>query len=459
MDTIIPTEIDYKKYDYIHPIYHHSKLIQQTGGQTITLNAAGGQESIFELPVKTFNLAESYLDFTLTLPVGGGGIWNWVHCAGVPFFQQIQLYTRSGLFLCDLINAEHASNMIAPVETRFEDFITMDRNIGAAAAVGYNEGLRPNNAVIGAGQAAFINNPDRPNNTNPWVNYDEMTYGFQSAAAGNTALVVNYKIKLSHFKETILALNKDLYFNGEILLMRFVWNSGNKIGWTATAVDTPNNGPAAVVWAANSITNLTLYLAVEQNQMIVNDIMEKIKVSGLSLLVPFIHQNKASLNGTSQSVTLRYNRGHGLKLRKIFHSLYNAAEVLNTAYERTNIAGATTVTNYYTMLDNSRLQEFNVDCTAGDDWMIIKDKLKGSAVLSYNQFGYQWLHLEDFTHMRSPADLPMKPDEHNLLCGVDLNVERKWDFFGTTANANWIHYSFAVCDKLLTIGAQGISFV
>ena len=73
---VIPTQLDYKKYPTIKPKYKLSRLIQQTGGQTFTLNTAGGQESIFEIPVKVINLACSKIQLQLQIAAGGSGFAN-----------------------------------------------------------------------------------------------------------------------------------------------------------------------------------------------------------------------------------------------------------------------------------------------------------------------------------------------------------------------------------------------
>ena len=148
MDTVVPTEIDYKKYEYIHPDYKLSRVTQQTGGNTVTLTSAGGNDSIFEIPAKCFNLPESYLNFTATVTAGGVNNYNYIHEAGIPWFQQVQLYTRSGLFLCDLQNAEHAVNMIGPVETKYEEMATNDPGLADDAASGYIGAWKPSNAPV-----------------------------------------------------------------------------------------------------------------------------------------------------------------------------------------------------------------------------------------------------------------------------------------------------------------------
>ena len=67
-----------KKYSSIEPKYKLSRLIQQTGEQTVTLNTAGGQEDIFEIPVKVINLAHSKIQLQLQVAAGGTGFANYI---------------------------------------------------------------------------------------------------------------------------------------------------------------------------------------------------------------------------------------------------------------------------------------------------------------------------------------------------------------------------------------------
>ena len=98
----------------------------------------------------------------------------------------------------------------------------------------------------------------------------------------------------------------------------------------------------------------------------------QIASSGFQVLIPYCYTYKTALNGTSQTVSLRFNRGHGIKLKKIYHSIFNSTEQANTAYDCSNLAGAKTQV-FYTMLDNNRIQEYNLTVANGDDYIYLKN--------------------------------------------------------------------------------------
>src|SRR5690606_5485936 len=120
-------------------------------------------------------------------------------------------------------------------------------------------------------------------------------------------------------RNTIFGVNKDIYF-GEIILLRIVWGSSTKAVFTNTGA--LNLATGALATTNNiDIENIALYLAVETNPEITNQLRSQISSEGLSVLIPYVYSYKNSLNGTSQNVSLRFNKGHGRKLIKIYHSI------------------------------------------------------------------------------------------------------------------------------------------
>jgi len=236
----------------------------------------------------------------------------------------------------------------------------------------------------------------------------------------------------------------------------------------------------------------------------------RILTGGMSVLIPYVYQYKTNIsNASSQTVTLRFNRGNGSRLKKIYHSVFNNNEtvstglvttagnqrVIPTGYDNDNRAviyggwngannNAGNVTNrskvqvFYTMLDNERLQEFNLVCADYDDYMLLKDRLKGSVIQSADMFYYNWFWMEDFSGLE---DKTIEPANSEVLeSGLDLSVERKWDFYAqqvnsvaagdadtelnsvNAANSNggsYNHYTFAITQKTLTVSSAGITVI
>ena len=140
MAKVVDEALDYSKVVHSYGTYQLSRVVQQTGGQTVTVTLSGGQESVFELPPKVFNLSKSYLSFNLAPPATGtkqAGIpyFNCLNVDGLPFLRQIQLYTRTGMMLCDITDVDRYTNMIFRRENLQTDVLTWDVPLNTADAV------------------------------------------------------------------------------------------------------------------------------------------------------------------------------------------------------------------------------------------------------------------------------------------------------------------------------------
>jgi hypothetical protein len=470
-EEIIASQLDYKKHDYMYPIYKHSKILPLAGGQAFAVPNTGGTETLFELPAKVLNLSKSYISFTASI-VGLANTGNFVVSDIMPSFRQVQLYTRGGLFLADINNFDDYTKAVLKIETKMEEYLTWDKY---GHLSGTSNSLRQNNVVgvannlgcrYGVGVAGDANVPARSNGSAASVSYIEPTYLSTSSAQGNNEPTISYKLNLGIIKNTIFSLDKDLLFD-EVIVLRIVWNAPQKYIFTVglTVVDPMLAGAVAYAGAVN-ITGLQAFIAIETNQEVVQQIRDKKNSgTGLEILFPYVYGNKVNLTGNSQSVSLRFNRGHGLRLLKVFHLPIWGAETIQTAYDSSNING-TKINNFYTLLNSNRLQEFNVDCTQQEDYMLLKDKLRGSVISSSNMYQHNWTWVDDFSGYISAIDENSQhPDDDTFVKGIDLSTEQKWDIYLTvtgSALASIVgqtalnHYTFAVTQKMLVIGPGGI---
>lgn len=455
-DTFIANELDYKKSNYSYPVYRHSKILPQSGQQTLTVTNAGGAETLFELPTKVFNLSHSYLDFGIApsaADISGGFV---MHRDLLPTIRQLQLYTRGGLFLCDINNFDNYTKVVLKPETSLEEFLTYET---MAHNIGYGEGFQP----------ARSNAATRPEGNNINVPFDEplyITIGSNQTASPS----LSFKIPLSLIKNSIFNVDHDLFFD-EVVVLRVIWNAPSKYMWRVPNVGAITTTPTP--YAGNvSLTNLACYLAVETNQDIAQQIIaKKNSPEGLSVLLPYVYSNKINLTGTSQSISLKYNRAHGMKLMKIYHQPIGNNETIFGAYQLTtvdasgiinavgNISGQI-INNFYTLLNNNRLQEFNVDCTKLEDHMLLKHKFRGSVVLNSNVYQYNWFWCDDFSNDPAPLHAVSMTNKDNLMRGLDLSSEQKWDIYislPTSAQLN--HYTFSITQKMLVVNSAGIQIL
>jgi len=471
--TVKASQLNYRKDVFVHPSYRMTRVLPLSGSTIQTVNTTGGQETIFEIPVNAVNFAKSYLTFSFQIPpqtADNTAIRNYCFMDCFPHFRQLQLYTRSGIFICDLNEVANYTKVIWNAETKIENFLNNGlmvgiNNAGAAStrtagAIGAGAHFNRNNGAVLSIPAARLLGDTTTAASSADVSYTEPRYVFQSVVGGDVAglpsiLNFNVNIPFSMFKNTILSLDKDIYF-GEIIILRAVWSPSVKIGFYNSGSATDFTNLAAALATNVSVSNINLYVAVEKNPELVNGLRALIASGGHNVLIPYVYTFKNSLPAsTSQNVSLRFNRAHGSRLLKIYHTLFNGTESSVTAYDHNNINGVKCA-SYYTMLNNERLQEFNVDTTSLDDWNLQKDSLKGSVLQTSNMFQYNWFHRDRWDGL----SLKDEESQSNLETGLDLSVEQKWDIYCTTATATaYNHYDFAVTQKMLTISSAGITVI
>lgn len=442
----VSDKLNYRPIPYAHPSYRLHRILKQSGGQTETITNAGGQESIFEIPVNVVNLSRSFLCFTISIPVAN---FNRVHSAAFAPVRHIQLYTRGGLFLCDVPYLPQYTNVVWKPETKLEDFLTYDTHT-AAGNTGNGRLFRRSNSTVDNADVS-----QRPNNTPASLHYTEASYFLKSVQ--DIAVDMDVKIPLSSVKNTILELDKDLYF-GEVLILRIVWEQRDKIYWRNANANDPTAGPPTAPDNV-SISELALILSVEKNQAIINQLREQtLSGNGMSVLTKYVYCFKTNLGGSSQSVSLRLNRGHGLKLQKIYHSVFSNDETLHNTF---NHFATGKILDYYTLLNNERIQEFNLSPGNETSYMYLLHLLKGSVIQNSNIFSYNWFHVDCFTEELAPDDSANNKLKQNQDQGIDLTTEQKWDIFLTMATNNifYNHYSFAIVERMVNIGPSGITLL
>jgi|GEM_PF-5367726 len=478
----LSSQLDYKKETYVHPSYRLNKVLPQSGTQTFTLTPAGGNDTIFEIPAYVFNPAKSFTQFNIAPSVNGGNFY-YAYKDEITPIRQLQVYTRAGLYLCDLNEVANYTRVVWKSAIPMQEYLEYDNFLTGSGQGRY---LTSINAITGTGQ--------RVDNTAVKTSYLEPAY---IESGNNASQTPTYQIIVdnSMLANTFLALDKDILAN-EILIMRIVWNPTTKMYYNTTSAVNPTTGPTT--FAGNvTISNLALFLAVEKNKDIENQLRTQIATGGISILIPYVYTYKTNLGpSSSQTVSLRFNRGHGMRLLKIYHSLFNNNESIATsldnaaanaftygsAYDNDNspntIAGdgnSLKLQYFYTMLDNERLQEFNLSCKNLDDYMLMKNKLRGSITQTSSMYYYNWHWIEDFSAIEND-----NKNKQNLESGLDLTTEHKWDFYAyqvstispasgagvtyskASANANsgqYNHYTFAITQKLLTITPSGITVI
>ena len=424
------------KHQGVIPSYHFTKIYPQTGGQGVTVNT-GSQDTIFEIPARALNFGRSSLRFTATPTAAGGILCNWLYADCLAGIRQIQLYTRGGVFLCDINHLERYSKIAMKAFTKKQDAEEID--IGNDGETGFS-----------------------PGNVRGGINADTYTYSavdtsithsspiyVQPGTANAAEPVLMVDVPMSLIKNSVLAMDKDLYFN-EILLLKVVWNERAAWGFTSNLVTDPAGGVAAAIAQNITLTNVAFHLALENNQTISTCLIEKVMKGGLQTIVPYVysHRNVPGAN-VSQNVSVRINGAMGRHVKAIIHSPFAAAEAIATRYLNTNV-NRTNVVSYYTTIDNARRMEADIVTANNDDYHLMKNTIPDTvATAALGIYRYNWFHIDKFS-----GD---EDDSGDVVdSGLPLDTEHKWDFVGTLNAAAYNHYTFVIVTRALTVSPEGI---
>lgn len=483
MTTIVDSALDYSQNPVSHPTYKYVQVNSLTNSGSATINTSGGQDLVYELPQNVMNFSKSYATFNMSCPALASNSTN-IFCDTVPF-RQLQCYNAQRKMVVDFEDVNKYINMVNRYETAIEEILTNDR-VEATTAWTMAYGLLSPLSIAGntlydvASTTAYAINgtvgaPTTPDGTFTALNSTRSRYyNFRPFDNANTAYgnpddvnepryllmgtgtnAVNackWHIPFTIFKNTILSMNKDFLFNSAMYL-RFVFAPSTQIYFTSTATNNPYTGSATAVGSV-TISNFYVYVAQEQNPVIIQELQNKV-ASGMTIDIPWVYQYRTTTGATGgYNLQTRYNRGHGKRLSKILWAPYSGTETGLTTYDHNNLCNSGTmikVSQFYASVNNRRLHEFNLSCSNGDDYLISKNALKGSCILSAEEYLYNFVWRHCFSNDYNALDYPLSPSVDNRIDGLDLTTEQIIDINVTTTSANLVHYVFGIVMRQLNI--------
>lgn len=438
-DPIIAEELDYSKLENAAPNYRMFRLLPQSGGQTVVISPTATQEVLFELPTNVFNLAQSVLTLTYSV-AANAGFFQSIFADTMPFITQIELYPRSGQYLGQIFDLPNYLKIVNKAETPLSQLVTMDAmNNFSPSNLPATLNYRPTvNAAVSNGEI---------NNTEP-------LYVKTGALGGILSGQIQFPLGL--IKNSIFSYNKNLAFN-DVIVLRILFGSGNKAGFQSTSNTNLTTGATAISTAI-TLSNITLYNAVEQDADIIAQMKAKVQ-GGYSVIIPYINRLKVNANPPC-TVTYRLNASHGITLKRVYTMPFNNVETSNLAIDCDNTNGSK-ISSFYTALNGARMQEINLSCLAGDyqDWLYQQSKYYYSVIQGRNMFQFNWHWLEVFDG-KKPAIKDFKNrDEDNITSGIVLsNTETRYDLNvlnGVAAPLNF--YMYALCQKVMSVSPNYIS--
>ncbi len=464
-------QINYAQKIFSHPSYRHQAQFSNTFGQAINLGASQTPVTI-NIPPTVFNMAQSYLNYTVYIPPGTAGNYIWYARQALREISHIQWYAGSNMFIVDIDNLQNYLDITMKKEMDAEEFRDLSELSGASvnnSVVNVIPALRNSNVAV-ANVANLGANPSS-------VNYNEPGYFDVSALNGPVAYTVQFPLRL--IKNSAFSMDKNVYL-GQTTYLKVYFGPMSKIAYMSTSNANPSAGtklsyvPLAgaglptiggpITIPVNNIVpiNFQLMLAVETNQDLRTVIINEVTTQGQTYNIPYVQAFKNNNQGGAQTISIQVDQGNGQHLMKVYHAPYNSLEDMDVMYDHSNngtVAGAYSIAlnqkiqQYYTQLNGQREQDITIDCTeAGPftDYMTHRKQLRGSIISNLNVYQYNWFHCSDYT------DFGAKYDQNNggeLVAGIPMSVSPlTWSFVGTVmrpALNNFNHYSWFVFIKRL----------
>ena len=393
-------ELVYSKGIMSHANYKYLRIVPiGSGGQSPTLSLTSTVQTQFELPNNVINLSKSKLCFDLNFGTAlAAGVCHNVHGNALSLIDRITLTSRSGSVLADIPNCHIFGNMVSAVNTKYSDIVsrtpinnsamTMGGHATAATALALarqtpvSDIVRCNGTanyqIPGLAGAAYLlaNTPG----TEPVVLY------IGAAAVTNC---ISYQIELSAFKDTIMELNKNIYFDDNLLLT-ITWNSATKFSFSTTTTATLTGAAAQTV--VPTLSSLYIYTACETDPTCISQLVSSVN-TGFSMIVPFVKcQKYAAAAAESASIQQRISKSDGASLLRTYFSVFLDTEDGKDAYSHSDA----NILTYNTMIDGLRLQDFTLSTADGTAYLCNERNFKNSSMQSIKQFKQNFVHIDNW---------------------------------------------------------------
>lgn len=475
--TKIQNELDYEKVFNSYGSYQYHITYQRTGNPDVAGPVTtGGTTTTFDFTPSVVNHAQSFLSYTLTPPAAVANTQRCFNVDTLSEIRSIRLSTRSGLDLVNIENFNKYLHMVLRHETKIEELLTNNKTVHD----GMWEGLysSQNTIALTSGAITSANGILQRQGAGTTLK-SHLDSAVQICSGGTNVVepVIKRRIPMSLFKNTILAMDKNIILGKETYSLTITWESAAKTFFSTTVAQTSLNGAAYAPGTSYSISNVFFYLAQETNADIINQIINKTTTSGINLAIPVVVSDNVATTGNNPKIMKTYTRNDGELLKKIYYSAYHSADTGRLAYDNSNINSATLgkIREFSTNINGKRNCPYNLVISNIDDYMLRAKKIKGSAYIDVEDYYRNWVFVEDFTDNQPMIDKNVQRSDENVIEGINLSSDQKYtiDILSIGSNAspdiggddggdtklNLNHYMFAITQKRLTINNLGITLM
>lgn len=494
------------------------RYLQTQNSSTITPTQGLSGPSSIVFPPQPEILDQSSLNFTLGFTASGTASWytyiqaNLLTVLGrVRFFDQF-----TGQSWVDIMSFNNYAVMVVPASTKLNDFLTKSY-YGAINASTYTPTVPqttqtsallytveeigrfysvPNfSAIATTGTLSASPVCGSVFNTPNWAfqglqaiatgTYCMIDMNLHDAGTGrrqfyvsasNAAAWIDVSIPFRAFKFTALSYPKEIY-NPSNMQLDIYWNSTdnfafyayqppyqglnvvgtNYTGAIATAAFLNNASSCASILANGTITNISVTVACENNQVLAQKTLARTTQGGVAFPIPWVQVLKTTVSSSNaHNYQLPLTATFGQTLLAIITAPFSTLTSGATSYAA-NVHTRDALATYNTYLNGVSInnpQGFNV--LACNDYLVGNRKLlRGSSIQTLGQYIYSdWIHIDSWFGCRPICEVdPFAVD------GMDLRkASLVWSISANLGSGQSQSYSWCnvmIGQKILSITSQG----
>ena len=464
-----PKQVDYHKVSpTLPPKYRYMQVfpsnLPNASIAGLTQNSVPIQ---FKIPGGVvFNFAQSKLGYCIDAAAQANLQYTWIVDDCLAPFMNVQLADGNGTLMVDMQYAQRWSKLSDKLYSDRTEFMTR-----SPSDLSY-----PSNVVAGSNVAVPITTVTAPNVYNypaqitanqgfGFASYAEPKYFAIGAVANSAAnpatgaLAVAKYIKLGHLRNTLFERDVNLYFGQSSVylnlttapLSTFVFST-----LSATVMNTPIATTAAV-----NLNQLCLYLAVEDNQLIRDSVIQKYNHGGINLRSDYLAPYQNLITGPAAQVGFEIPQQKA-KLKRIINGIFAPTQTVGGLTDAQNVNGAK-LTTYQSTIGDKQLQNYLVSCLFSTNALLLQGDyreneqyLRNSILGGIGQYQTNFMHIDDFSGFDA---ITHNEERANEETGIDLNVPRHYQIAMTLPNNQVALHTWAILSKDLHVGPDGIAWM
>lgn len=422
--------VDYTKKAVPMPLYKMRKLVPATQ-PTISITAT--ETSVMEIPANiAMNISRSNLDFDVGFTAGGADLFSFMDGLGQTCLDRIQVTTELGQSLLEIGNLQAYQKTVLPLIEPAESW--------KAKSPSYSNGLAPLPLATTV-QTRSFNGTASADPTVPYWSPQQ----FRPIGAVNANTSTHFSIPLNKLvPHSFLSVAQDLIFPQK-LIITLTWARAGS--WCYLA-KTDGSG-VAVIATAPTISNLALYLAVQQNMSIVQELSNQISTQGLRINYcnPSV-SSESTATQTNYSHVDHHNISKGKALLRSYHTLMiNGAD----ASVAKHLHGAGTLSETRTSVNSKYDSDYSQ--TPSVYYAENRDMFDGGIVSLPDFLNSCFAIVQDFSGKRL-SELPQ--NENAIEGGLSLAQPVDTSFECVKDATARTYYGFHIYQKVLNLTPAGV---